>query len=109
MCSVFWPHPKAVATPELAEAGRQRTLRIAREHRVDKLLVFSTKASANMPPLREAKSGPLPLLQGAKFRRGTYDLGDKPTVVVGLRDPQYAPNGLMTRTVAETFALPIRP
>jgi len=96
----------AVATPEQAEVGRSRLLRIVNDHGIEKLLVFSAKALKDMPPTLEAASGSAPTLNGTKFKYGHYvrDDGNR-TAVVGLRHPQYAPGGLMRRAVAEAMAL----
>jgi hypothetical protein len=96
----------AVATPEHAEAGRTRALRIVKDHQVQKLLVFSAKAWSSMPPMVEALSGQLPCLPGAPFRIGTYDLDGARTVAIGLRHPQYAPKATMRAAVKSALALP---
>lgn len=96
----------AVATPEQAETGRSRVLRIVRDHGVEKLFVFSAKALKDMPPTLEAASGSLPRLNGTAFKYGHYAREDgSRTVVVGLRHPQYAPGDLMRRAVAEAMSL----
>lgn len=97
----------AVATPEQAEVGRSRLLRIVREHGVEKLLVFSAKAWKDLPPTLESASGTLPTLNGTAFKYGYYARdGGHRTAVVGLRHPQYAPGNLMRHAVAEAMSLP---
>lgn len=96
----------AVATPEQAEVGRARLLRIVKEHGVEKLFVFSAKALGEIPPMLGDTPGSLQTLNGTTFRYGHYahDDGNR-TAVFGLRHPQYAPGGLMRRAVAEALAL----
>jgi hypothetical protein len=96
----------AVATPAQAEAGRERLLRLSREYAVDKLLVFSKKAWASMPPTEESSVGKLPRLGETNFDYGHYQIGDHRVTAVGLRHPQYAPRKTMRAAVESVLALP---
>jgi hypothetical protein len=106
-CAVGGPEQKfAVATPEQADAGRRRVLRIVQEHQVQKLLVLSAKAWSSMPLMVEAASGPLASLPGTGFRMGTYNIDGFRPIAVGLRHPQFARKAIMQAAVQAALALP---
>ncbi len=96
----------AVATPVQVEAGRARLLRISREYAIDKILVFSRKAWASMPPTEESSAGRLPRLGETNFDYGHYQIGNHRVTAVGLRHPQYAPGKVMRAAVEAALALP---
>jgi hypothetical protein len=95
------------ATPELVEAGRARTLRIAREHDADKLLFFSRKAWLGMRPIIERSTCSRRPLGDTGFEIGHFDLGSREIVGVGLRHTQYAKRDLMVRAVQLAMAEPV--
>jgi len=97
----------ARATAEQAAAGRERTLRLANEHEIDKLLFFSGKAWKSMPLGLEKSEGRRQFLGDTRFEFGHYQLGERQVTAAGLRHPQYASRALMVSAVEQILALPI--
>jgi hypothetical protein len=97
----------ASATAEQAEAGRERTLRIAKERAIDKLLFFSGKAWNSMPPTIERAAGNRLRLGETRFECGHFPIGERHVSAIGLRHPQYAPKALMVSAVEQAMALPL--
>ncbi len=95
-----------LASPEWTAAGRARTLRIAEEKGIEKLIFFSSKAWRSMPPTIERAEGRRTVLPGTKFEVGRYRLGDRHVTAIGLRHPQYAPRALMSAAIEKALALP---
>jgi hypothetical protein len=106
-CAIGGPDAKYnTANEEQAQVGRYRTLRLIRDHAIDKLLIFSGKANAALAPL--IRSDGDARLGDTKFRIGTIDAGSHRATAVCLRHPQYAPGKLMRSAVAYALALPPR-
>jgi hypothetical protein len=95
----------ATATPEQAAAGRARVLRIAEEHAMDKLFVFSAKAwaaVAGIPGLSVEARG---RLGDTRFQFARCKVAERELTVVGLRHPQYAPAIIMRAAINQAMAL----
>jgi len=98
----------AFGKPEQLEAGRQRVLTLIGEHRLDKMMVFSTKAWNEFPHTREKELSGLntPLApEMPKFTWGTYPYSGGLTTAVGLRHTMGAEGDLMKQAVRQALDL----
>lgn len=95
-----------MATPDQVDAGRARVLRLVREHRIDKLFVFSAKAWSALAGLSEFAAEKRMRLGNTRFRYVRSEIDNQPITVIGMRHPQYAPMLQMREAVAEAMALP---
>jgi hypothetical protein len=96
-------------TVEQIERAKERFARIIGERRPHKMLVFTKKGWATLPPTREEQAGdPLPLgKEFPEFSWGTYEAGVDHHIVMafGLRHPQGAKSELMRRAVQRILAM----
>ena len=102
----------ADAGPEQRVAGQERVLRLLKEHRPNKLIVFSRGGWDGFPPTLEEQEGMqcLPLGDGSPpaFTWGRYShspVQNSKTIAVGLRHPQYASTAIMQAAVTSAMAL----
>jgi hypothetical protein len=93
------------------ELGRARALRIMRDAKPDKVLVFTYKGWNAFPPTEEDLNGtggtkPLGDKFPLEFRWGTYRIQDHVIIACGLRHPQGANKEFMREAVQAAMVLP---
>ena len=90
-------------TPEQIEAGRARFLRLAAQHKPDRVFVFSTKGWRAFPQSDCEPNGSCKSLGDglpSDFNWDTYTLADHRVKVIGVRHPRYA-DGLTIELAVE--------
>jgi hypothetical protein len=99
------------ATPNQVERAKVRFLRIMQERLPQKVLVFTTKGWADLPPtLEDQKPSSRPPRLAAEFggfEWGTYKTNGHTVMAYGLRHPLGAPGKLMRRAVQHILAMPL--
>jgi len=97
-------------TDEQVARGRLRFLRIIRERKPHKVLVFTAKGWHECPPTREERANNTPFslgLEFPKFSWGTYDVDGFIVMAFGLIHPQFANGNLMRKTVRHILQMPL--
>ncbi len=87
---------------EQIEQARARFLRLLKQYKPDKVIVFTTKGWSQLPETDEEKTGRGTFQlwpDDRKFRWGTFGIDGKLIKVFGLRHPQGASFELMKRAV----------
>ena len=99
------------AAPIQVERAKVRFLRILQERLPHKVLVFTTKGWAELPPtLEDQKPSSRPPRLAAEFggfEWGTYKTNGHIVMAYGLRHPLGAPLKLMRRAVQHILAVPL--
>lgn len=100
-------------TPDQIKLGKLRVLRITRELKPHKMIVFTYKGWEAFPSTDEETTGlggttPLGESYPPKFRWGTYCFDGQTTTAFGLRHPQGANGELMRRAVSTIMETPKR-
>lgn len=97
-------------TDEQVARAKTRFLRIVEEYRPDKILVFTAKGWASLPPAEEETNGrhcPPLSDEFPEFQRGTFVLGGRKIRAYGLRHPIFALSKKMTDAVQVILAEPL--